>query len=65
LNGNEKEEMESGLVPEHVVPPEQDAEMTPLLVKAPPTFERPVPRRLLNEEPLTMRLVVEAIAKDE
>jgi hypothetical protein len=64
LNGNEKDEIESGFVPEQMVPPEQEAEMMPVLVSAPPESERPVPVRSLNDSPLTMRLVVLAIAKD-
>ncbi len=34
VQGNEKELIVKGLVPEHVVPPEQEPEMTPLLVIA-------------------------------
>jgi hypothetical protein len=34
------------------------------IVSAPETFERPVPRRLLNDWPLSMRLVVDAVAND-
>ena len=49
VNGKENEEIVKGLVPEQVVPPEQDAEITPLLVSAPPTFESPVPSKLLND----------------
>ena len=37
----------------------------PETVRAPPEFDSPLPKRLLNELPLTMRLVVEAVAKDE
>ena len=65
VNGNENDEMVSGLVPEHVVPPEHDAEMTPELVRAPLLFESPVPSRLLNDEPLTIRFVVDAVLNDE
>ena len=49
VNGKVKDEMVSGFVPEHVVPPEQVAEIIPVLVSVPPTLERPVPRRLLND----------------
>jgi hypothetical protein len=49
VNGNEKEEMDRGLVPEQVVPPEQEAEIIPELVNVPETFESPVPKRLLND----------------
>jgi len=42
-----------------------DARGTLETVRAPPELERPEPRRLLKEEPFTMRLVVEAIAKEE
>ena len=38
---------------------------TPETVKAPPDRARPEPKRLLNELPLTMRFVVEAVANDE
>jgi hypothetical protein len=34
-------------------------------VSAPEELVRPVPSRLLNDDPLTMRLVVLAVAKDE
>ncbi len=34
-------------------------------VNAPPVLANPEPKRLLNDEPLTMRLVVDAIANDE
>ncbi len=34
-------------------------------VKAPEESVSPVPSKLLNDEPLTMRLVVEAVRKDE
>jgi hypothetical protein len=64
VNGKVKDEIASGLVPEHVVPPEHEAEMTPELVSVPPELERPVPNKLLNELPFTMRLVVEAVAND-
>ena len=57
--------MERGFVPEHVVPPEQEAEMTPELVREPEESERPVPRRLLKEEPLTIKFVVEAELNEE
>jgi hypothetical protein len=63
--GNEKDEMVRGLVPEQVVPPEHVAEITPELVNAPDERDSPVPSRLLNDEPLTMRLVVEAVTNDE
>jgi hypothetical protein len=49
VNGNEKEEIASGFVPEQIVPPEHDAEIIPVLVNVPPEFDRPVPRRLLND----------------
>ena len=37
----------------------------PETVRALDELERPEPSRLLNDEPLTMRLVVEAVVKDE
>ena len=37
----------------------------PETVRAPVEFERPEPSRLLNEEPLTMRFVLEAVTKEE
>ena len=36
----------------------------PDTVSAFPEFESPEPRRLLNDEPFTMRLVVEAVVND-
>jgi hypothetical protein len=64
VNGKEKDEIASGFVPEQVVPPVQEAEMTPLLVKAPEESERPVPVKSLNDSPFKMRLVVLAMAKE-
>jgi hypothetical protein len=37
----------------------------PETVRAPEELERPLPRRLLKDEPLTMRLVVEAELNEE
>ena len=65
VNGKEKEEIVRGLVPEQVVPPEQEAEITPLLVRMPLEFVSPVPSRETKEEPPKLRFVVEAVTKDE
>jgi hypothetical protein len=35
------------------------------IVNAPATLDNPVPSKLLNDEPLTIRLVVEALRNDE
>lgn len=35
------------------------------IVRAPPDSDRPEPSRLLNDEPFTIRFVVEAVANDE
>ena len=51
-------------MPLHVKSPKSDDAScvgpTSSTVRAPPEFVRPEPSRLLNELPLTMRLVVEA-----
>ena len=65
VNGNEKEEISSGLVPEHVVPPEHVAEIRPELVSTPPLFVNPVPRREMKFEPPSVRFVVDAVRNDE
>ena len=41
------------------------AVVKPETVSAPLLFDRPEPRRELNDEPLMMRLVVDAVAKVE
>src|SRR3989344_1960274 len=55
------------VVPLHVKSPKSDDAScvgpTSSTVRAPPEFVRPVPSRLLKDEPLTMRLVVEAWMK--
>jgi hypothetical protein len=59
-NGYENEEMVSGLVPEQAVPPEQMAEMTPVLVMVsavPPTSAPAVP---VNDMPVPV--VTEEVA---
>ena len=53
------------VAPETDMPEPATIDVTPLLVRAPDTRDSPVPSRLLNEEPLTLRLVVEAFRKDE
>ena len=60
----EPTEKEAGFVPEQVIVV-QETDITPLLVKAPEESESPVPKRLLKELPLMMRLVVLAVAKEE
>ena len=53
------------VAPETEIPEPATIEVTPAFVNAPLTSESPVPSRLLNELPLTMRLVVEAVIKEE
>ena len=38
--------------------------VNPDTVRAPLLFERPEPKRLLNDEPFTTRLVVDAVANE-
>ena len=52
------------VAPETVMLVPATIEVTPALVSAPETRERPVPKRLLNELPFMMRLVVDAVAND-
>ncbi len=39
--------------------------VNPDTVRVPFEFDRPEPKRLLNDEPLIRRFVVEAVAKEE
>ena len=53
------------VAPERDMPEPATMEVTPEFVRAPEERERPVPSRLLNDEPLTTRFVVLAVTKDE
>ena len=53
------------VAPDRAIPEPATMEVTPELVKAPLTRDNPVPRRLLNDEPLTTRLVVLAVTNEE
>ena len=53
------------VAPEIEMPEPATMEVTPELVKAPEERDSPVPKRLLKDEPLMIKLVVEAVMKDE
>ncbi len=53
------------VAPEIVMFEPATIEVTPELVSVPELFVRPVPKRLLNDDPPMLRLVVEAVMKEE
>ena len=53
------------VAPDKEMPEPATREVTPEFVRAPETNDSPVPSRLLNDEPLTMRLVVLAVRNEE
>ena len=52
------------VLPERVIFVPARRDVTPELVKAPEIFERPVPIKLLNDKPLRIKFVVDAVVND-